>query len=99
MWHALGHGECDLWEEVWEQTSISLTGSGDIFQLPGAGTEFQALTEISVPLFSVPLSMSRKLGIQIETEKSDVNLKKLEDLKYVKCKIRAMAYYHWSLSG
>lgn len=44
--------------------------------LPGAGPEFQALTKVSMPLFSVPLSLSRRLGMQIETEKSEANVKK-----------------------
>lgn len=58
------------------------------WQLPGAGPEFQTLTEISVP--SVLLFISRKLRIPIETEKSEINLKKMGYLKYVKCKIWAI---------
>lgn len=64
MRHVLWYGRCDLWEEV----SILLVGR-DIFQLPGTVSEFQALTETFVPVFSVQLSMSRK-----QRQKWEVNL-------------------------
>jgi len=51
MWHAPGR---DLREEVWEQTLINFTASGDFFQLPGARPELQAMALMAVPLFSVP---------------------------------------------
>lgn len=99
------------WEAVYSLPDCSLSSTvlkvdvarpdtpWNVFHLSGKGLEFQAVTKISMPLFSMPISISRKLGIQIEIWKSKVNLNTKIDHKNVKCKIQAIACFMRSLSG